>query len=97
MGLPERDVDREVVQAQGLLGVLLELLRFGAVVVGQVRVEPVEVLPVDVQGLLVVGVLLCELTDLVAVVIAVELLEAVDEFGVLGGRHLSGQWLCPIA
>jgi hypothetical protein len=47
VGLPEADVDREVVEPEGLLGGLLELVGVVDVVVGQVGVHLVEVPPVQ--------------------------------------------------
>jgi len=88
VGLSERDVDRQVVEAQRFLGVLDELGGLVPEVVGEVRVEAIEVLPVDVQRLLFVGILLGEFGNLVAVVTPVELLECVDQFGVVRTGHL---------
>ena len=87
VGLPEFHVHGQVVQPQRLLGVVLELLGVGAVVVGQVGVEPVEVVPVDVQGLALGGVLLGEFADVVPVIVPVELLEGVYQLGVVRAGH----------
>lgn len=86
VGLAEADVDGEVVEAEGFLGVVFELVGLGEVVVSDVWVESVEVVPVDVEGAFC-WVVLGELGDGVVVVVPVELLEFVDELGVFYRCH----------
>ncbi len=90
VGLAEGDVDGEVVEPEGFFGVLAELIGLGEVIVGDIWVESVEVGPVDVERA-VFGVVFGEVTDGVAIVVPVELFEAVDEFP-FGGLGHSHQW-----
>jgi len=87
VGVAEFDIRGQVVEPERLLGVLLELVGLGTVVLGEIRIELVEVVVIDIQRPLFVGILLGELSDRIAVVVAIELDEPVGEFLIGGLRH----------
>jgi hypothetical protein len=89
--LAEFHVYREVVESECLFGVLEHLVRLGDEVIGDVGVEPVEIIPLDIQRPFLVWIFLGKLADFVAVVIAVELFELVNDFCVLCSSHI--RWL----
>lgn len=86
MGLAKADVDGEVVETEGFLGVVFELVGLGEVVVSDIRVEFVKIVPVDVEGAFC-RVVLGEFGDGVVIVVAVESFELVDELGVFYRGH----------
>jgi hypothetical protein len=87
VGVTEFDIRRQVIEPEGFLGVLLELVGLGTIVLGEIRIELVQIVVIDVQRPLFVGILLGELSDLVAVVVAIKLNEPIGEFLIGGLRH----------